>query len=540
MVLAFLPAAGLVTLLAGMGAGTLTVALACAAAWIFVLPPASSFAAGGTGNAYGLAAFGMVALLDVAIIGTLRGALIRARTLTATAPAPAGSSAPGLAGQRQAMLESDLRRAAESRKWADAFHNAAFAVAIVDGPQQSLQLANPAFAAMHGLAVDALDGLPIIDLCAPEDQILLPDLLAAADRTGHASIEVSHVRKGGSQFPVHVDMTSVRGPDGTPLYRIMTVRDLTGWRQAEAMATTMDERFRQIFDESPIGMVMLSGDQRRYLRANTAFCQMLGYGADELLGRSHDTFSHPEDRARGLSRGARAANRRPVEQRFIARSGRAVETQVRMVNLGKDEAGEDLLLGLVEDVTNQRRLEAALQQAQRMEAIGSLAGGMAHDFNNLLGVVIGNLDLLGGFLATQPAAQELVEDALAAALRGADLTRNLLAFARRQPLQPVALDVNEVVDGVRRLLQRVLHPDVAVELVQSDALWPILADRSQLRIVPDQPGEQCQGRNATRRRTADHHDQPACRGRRSRAARQCRAGRLRADRGGRYRGRYDA
>jgi PAS domain S-box-containing protein len=135
------------------------------------------------------------------------------------------------------------------------------------------------------------------------------------------------------------------------------------------------------------------------------------------------------------------------------------------------------------DVSGQRRVEAQLRQAQKMDAIGSLTGGVAHDFNNLLGVVIGNLDLLleGGHDDVE--AKELAGDARDAALRGADLTRRLLAFARRQPLRPRQVDVNELVAGTTKMLGRLLGESIEVTLDLVDAPWPVVVDAAQLEVA---------------------------------------------------------
>ena len=126
------------------------------------------------------------------------------------------------------------------------------------------------------------------------------------------------------------------------------------------------------------------------------------------------------------------------------------------------------------------RAEEQLRHAQKMEAIGNLTGGLAHDFNNLLGIVIGNLDLLKARLASEGEAHELLADALEASLKGADLTRRLLAFARRQPLQPERIEVNALVEGMARLLARTLGESIEVSLSLDPGLWPVVADPAQL------------------------------------------------------------
>lgn len=135
------------------------------------------------------------------------------------------------------------------------------------------------------------------------------------------------------------------------------------------------------------------------------------------------------------------------------------------------------------EVAERKQAEAHLAQAQKMEAIGNLSGGMAHDFNNLLGVIIGNLDMVCDLTKGNAEIDELAGDALDAALRGAELTRRLLAFARRQPLSPARIDVNTLVDGITKLLARTLGEAVVVSVKLSPDLWPVVADQAQLEAA---------------------------------------------------------
>jgi nitrogen-specific signal transduction histidine kinase/CheY-like chemotaxis protein len=142
--------------------------------------------------------------------------------------------------------------------------------------------------------------------------------------------------------------------------------------------------------------------------------------------------------------------------------------------------GEDAILGIFQDVTERIRLEDQLRQAQKMEAVGQLTGGVAHDFNNLLAVIMGNLELLLEQVERGSKAFSLATRALAAGGRGADLTHRLLAFSRRQPLQPVPVDVNELIRGMHELLIRTLGEDVDIELVGGAGLWQCDVDPGQL------------------------------------------------------------
>jgi signal transduction histidine kinase/ActR/RegA family two-component response regulator len=135
---------------------------------------------------------------------------------------------------------------------------------------------------------------------------------------------------------------------------------------------------------------------------------------------------------------------------------------------------------LTVESVERRRAEERLVQAQKMEAIGNLTGGMAHDFNNLLGIIMGNLDLLRSDAVLTPETDELVGEAIDAAIRGADLTRRLLAFARRQPLQPKRVAINELVSGMVNLLRRTLGEDIDISLDLAPEVWAVVVDPAQL------------------------------------------------------------
>jgi PAS domain S-box-containing protein len=212
-----------------------------------------------------------------------------------------------------------------------------------------------------------------------------------------------------------------------------------------------------------------------------------------IFGVNRETFDatyenvfaliHPDDRDLVLAARARTAASvcpDPLEYRIIRPDG-SIRHVYREWELIRDDAGKPLqLLGTIHDITERRRTEEQLRQAQKMEAIGNLTGGMAHDFNNLLGIIIGNLDLLRDRQHGDPDADELSREALDAALRGADLTQRLLAFARRQPLKPARTDVNELIVRIVKLLERTLGEEVQITLDLNPQTWPVVVDPAQL------------------------------------------------------------
>jgi PAS domain S-box-containing protein len=259
------------------------------------------------------------------------------------------------------------------------------------------------------------------------------------------------------------------------------------WRLAGVLddATTMaretNDRFRYIFDNNPIGMVLATAGEFRLLRVNSAFAHMLGYEPDELEGRLRDEIAAPDSQNMppptpiGVNPDWHSA-----DKRYVSKTGQIVLARVRVITLPPATGEMPIVLGLAEDVTEQRKTEGTLRQMHKLDAIGQLTGGIAHDFNNLLGVIIGDMDFLHPLVQHDKDAVELVEEALATAERGADLTRRLLAFARQQPLEPTQIAVNEQLIEITALLRRALGEDIHIELDLADGLWPVTADRVQL------------------------------------------------------------
>jgi two-component system cell cycle sensor histidine kinase/response regulator CckA len=213
---------------------------------------------------------------------------------------------------------------------------------------------------------------------------------------------------------------------------------------------------------------------------------VLGYTAAEALARDWwDAHIHPEDRARVLSqKHLLFTNSHLVEEyRFADKRGeyRQLHAELRLI---RNEAGEPLeVVGAWSDVTEKAALEAQLFQAQKMEGIGQLAGGIAHDFNNLLGVISGYATLLAKDLGSLHPGGKRVEHIRRAAERAADLTRQLLAFSRKQVLQPRTLDLNVVVGGVESMLQRLIGENVRLATSLGPGLGLVKADPGQIEQV---------------------------------------------------------
>jgi PAS domain S-box-containing protein len=222
----------------------------------------------------------------------------------------------------------------------------------------------------------------------------------------------------------------------------------------------------------------------RFVLFNHAGEQLLGYTRSEYLGKSDYDFFPKEqadhfvgrDRAVLESGEMQLTPEEPITTRH--KGVRLLRTTKVPV---KDKDGTpQYLLGFSEDITERKAMEQQLRQAVKMEAVGQLTGGIAHDFNNLLGVVIGNLDIAAEYAHADSTLREVIQEALGGALRGAELTRRLLAFSRNQPLQPAIVDLNHGLPQIAGMLRRTLGEQVVVELHPGADLWPVRVDPAQL------------------------------------------------------------
>ncbi len=266
--------------------------------------------------------------------------------------------------------------------------------------------------------------------------------------------------------------------DGSPVAVVGACVDVTAERQAVGALSERERQFRAVFTESLDGMVIIDDDQR-YVEVNPAAERLFGRARAELLGHRIGSFSRSRDGAALLFDELMAQGELKSEFTWETQDG-----QQRILDIS---ARSDMLPGrhlvFLRDITAQREMEAQLRQAQKLEAIGLLAGGVAHDFNNLLSVMLGYGELLQDDLRTNPSAQASLEEILHAARRATALTRQLLAFSRRQVLQPRLIDLNRVVRDTETMLRRLIGEDITLEVQLGEALAKVRADPGQIEQV---------------------------------------------------------
>ncbi|NWF31733.1 PAS domain-containing protein [Stenotrophomonas sp. SAM-B] len=350
-----------------------------------------------------------------------------------------------------------------------------------------------------------------------------PDDRARVDRDIHAVIEGGgtawnseyRFRRADGSFASVLDRgTVLRGGVGEPLRMIGAMLDLTVRQAAEAALAQSEERLRFATEAGDMGFwdVDLVRDALIWPARTKA---MFGISPEVPVSMCdfHDGL-HPDDRAATVAAFAAAADpaRRALYDveyrtvgkedgvvRWVAAKGRghfegdrcvrvvgvAIEITARkLADARLQELNEHLESRVLEEVAQRTRVEDALRQSQKMEAVGQLTGGIAHDFNNMLATVIGPLDLLAMRMGdSDPRAKRYIDMAIDGATRAAQLTQRLLAFSRQQPLQPVPLDVNRLVAGMSDLLVHSLGSSIRLETVLAAQVWCTFADANQLENV---------------------------------------------------------
>ncbi|HYK82680.1 MAG TPA: PAS domain S-box protein [Gemmatimonadales bacterium] len=253
-------------------------------------------------------------------------------------------------------------------------------------------------------------------------------------------------------------------------------------RAAEQLHAS-ERKYRTLFETSPEAMFVYDHDSLRILAVNEAATARYGYSEQEFLRLTLRDIRPPEDQGRLdeelRHRPEAGALRTGVRHR--TKDGRTLE--VDLVARPIEFAGQRARLVLARDVTAQRQLEEQLRQSQKMEAVGQLAGGIAHDFNNLLTAILGSAQLLLHALGPADPRREDAEEIQNAGLRAAELTRQLLAFSRRQVLAPKVLDLNAVVANMDRMLRRLIGDDVQLATSLDPTAGAVNADPSQLEQV---------------------------------------------------------
>jgi PAS domain S-box-containing protein len=356
---------------------------------------------------------------------------------------------------------------------------------------------NSGAARLMGYKAEEIIGQPFAKFFTPDEQAreVPQNALAATARTARFESEGWRVRKDGTRFWALAVIGAMRDHEGQLIGFAKVTRDMTERRLEQNRLLEAERRFRHLV-QAVIDYAIFQIDKDGIVATWNAGAERIkGYTADEIIGQHFSRFYTEEDRAAGVPmQGLAIADK---EGKFEAEGWRVRKDGTRfwssvVIDAIRSDAGE--LMGFAKvtrDITERAEVQRILREtqeklaaSQRLEAVGQLSGGIAHDFNNLLMIMTGNLE------AAQRAAQALgssaanmkrwIANAMRSAQRAATLTHRLLAFSRRQPLDPKVLDLNNYLPGVADFLQRSLGETINIEVVGAAGLWLIEVDVAQL------------------------------------------------------------
>jgi len=333
-----------------------------------------------------------------------------------------------------------------------------------------------------GYSREELLAMRTSDVDAPEFALGFGERTSQQLLRGRFACEGLHVAKDGRRIPVDIN-SSLIDYSGSPAI-LAVMRDISERRRAEEALRRSEAEHRGLVEHAPLGIFRSTADGR-ILTANQALVAMLGYGStDEVLALNldRDVYTNREERERLLAR-AHGTDQGTAETQWKRKDASLLAVRLHVRRVSDPASGVERFEGLVEDVTEQRNLENQFRQAQRLEAVGRLAGGVAHDFNNVLTAITGYSELLLEDMGPDDAKRSDVLEIKSAAQRAAALTRQLLAFSRKQVLQTRVLDLNEVVQTLEKMLHRLIGEDVKLELALAPALRAVRADPGQIEQV---------------------------------------------------------
>ena len=274
--------------------------------------------------------------------------------------------------------------------------------------------------------------------------------------------------------------------------RVVLRVDITESKRREAELAAAQDRYRMLFDANAYPMVVIDRGSHDILAVNDAAVAQYGWSREEALGMTSDDFYLPEDiaKVRALRQhdDSRIATETIRGLRHRTRDGAIIDVELSARRIEMD--GRPAILATIRNVTERNRAERAreavaaqLRQSQKMEAVGQLTGGIAHDFNNILTVILANADALQEDEKLDPAVAGRLDQIAQAVERASGLTRQLLAFSRKQPLSPRRTDINALVTTTGKLLRRALGEQIEIESVLADGLWAVHIDRTQLETA---------------------------------------------------------
>lgn len=367
---------------------------------------------------------------------------------------------------------------------------------IVTDEQGVVELLNPIAETLTGWSNDEAYGKPLIEIFRivnEETREKVEDPVVKVLREGVVVGLANHtllIAMDGTERPIADSGAPIFNDEGTIIGVVLVFRDQTAERAAERTLLESEERFRLTFEQAAVGIAHIAPDGN-FLRVNKKICDIVGYSKEELLKRAFQDVTYPEDLATDLEYVQKLLNgtidHYSIQKRYLTKDGSIIWVNLTVALVRKSSGLPDYFISVVEDITGTKKTEREhenlreqLTQAQKMESIGLLAGGVAHDYNNMLTVITGYTGMALQYTAEgEPLYKNLME-ILKASQRSIDITRQLLAFARKQTISPEVLDFNTTMEGMLNMLRRLIGEDIDLAWRPGDNLWNVYIDPSQV------------------------------------------------------------
>ncbi len=388
-------------------------------------------------------------------------------------------------------ISEELRQTEQLRLLEAAVEKISDIVIITDGTKRNaagnatITYVNDAFERITGFTRDEVIGQTPRILQGPKTQRSKLDRIRQAVETGlPVRAELINYTKSGQEYWLELDIVPLMDDAEMVTHFVAIQRDITERRLAEEALRLSETRFRLIAKATGIAIWEWDITHDRVWWSDQ-MAELFGHPSDldnlsSKAGRQNIPFDDQDRVDESMDKLLRGEiDAIQDSHRFRRADGSWVDVENRAFLMRDDEGRAIRVLGSVTDVSHRLQMEERLHQSQKLEAVGQLTGGVAHDFNNLLTIIIGNVELLQDSLARDNPLRRFADNSARAADRGAELTNRLLAFSRKQPLQPQVIDVNAVIGGIEDMLRRTLGEDLDIQIDLADGLWPTEIDLAQ-------------------------------------------------------------
>jgi PAS domain S-box-containing protein len=384
-------------------------------------------------------------------------------------------------------LSEDLKNVKDEffqseQKWKYIFDNSGIGMLVESGATLRTEFMNRAFAEMHGFEEEELRGKYFKELQTGEQESSLANCRQQAKETGFSSFESRQLRKNGEEFDALINICFVKSKDHKSSYNVIYIQDISKLKESEFLIKNILENIEE--------GILVVDREFTILSINNAFYKLSGYPDKNIIGKKCYQIMYSSDIPcieKGLACPAQitlnTGKPSTVIQKFNNRKGINLILEKKSYLMRGVSGGGIKIIETLRDITENVKLEEKLRYAQKMDAIGQLTGGIAHDFNNILNALIGFADLMQVKIPRENFLQTYITEILTAAERGAKLTKDLLSFSRKQPLNLEPFLFSEIILGLETLFKRLFIDKIELKINYRAEEIMAYGDRSLLGQV---------------------------------------------------------